>query len=528
MRERAVGGIRNRIDEVLQARRAMLPVIEAESARWSRIQALLSDLADAIEDAAHVEEGEESVVFDVDPAELSRVAAEALAALAVTRARVSRHTVNIGVSGRARNGKSTLLQSMSGLTDEQIPAGKGQPVTAVRSRIFHSDTIRSAQLTMHSDRSFRSEVVAPYFQVLGLVPEPRTVADFARFDLAGAVAQFPTRHVEDNRPVLARLEEMRESLPSYRGLLTGEVRQVDVDDLRHWVAYPEQAGDEVPDRRFLAVRDAMITCRFPVDEVDSLGLIDLPGLGELVPNAEEHHLAGLENDVDFVFVVKRPVDTNAMWTDGDQACIGLIARACGAAAVRDFMTILVNTGGCEQVNVDALAHDIRNRLNEGVDGHNYQVWMADGADRQVVADDVLVRALAHLAVALPRMDAAVIADSMRGCEQARTELLSQMRRLSASLRGMSRPTAFEEIDRRAEAVRDEFVLSLHAWVGELRRRTDETYEDTEFLERVERLREEIRGWVMDGFGMGRAEWVKRAHLEMLKPGAAAAHSTSVS
>jgi hypothetical protein len=524
-RDQHVGGIHDRIEEVLQARRAALPVIEAELARWTGVQALLADLTAAVEDAAQVED--DAVAFDVDPAEWGRIAAEALAALAVTRARVGRHTVNIGVSGRARNGKSTLLQSLSGLDDEQIPTGKGQPVTAVRSRIFHSDTTRSAQLTLHSDRSFCAEVVAPYFRVLGLVPEPRTVHDLQRFDLAAAVAALPSRLVEDNRPVLARLEELRESLDSYRGFLTGEVRNVDVDDLRRWVAYPDRTVGAVPDRRYLAVRDAVITSRFPVQEVASLGLIDLPGLGEMVPNAEEHHLAGLENDVDFVLVVKRPADTNAMWSKEDQASLGLIAQACGAAAVRDFMTILVNTGGCDPVNIAALTDDVRDRLNEGVDGRNYQVWAADAADREAVASDVLGRALAHLAVALPRMDAAVVEAAMSRCEQARADLLAQMDRILATVRSVARPTAFEELARRADGVHDELVLSVNAWVGELRSRAGDTFEDTEYLERVERLREDIRAWAMDGFGAGRTAWVERAHLELLKPDASASYSTKV-
>lgn len=522
-----MGEVHDRIDDVLQARRQRLPVVEREQARWADLAALLADLTSALQDAARVgeEDGTPGVAFDVDGAELERIAAEAQAALATTRARVGRHTVNIGVSGRARNGKSTLLQSLSGLGDAQIPTGRGQPVTAVRSRILHSDTTRAAQLTMHTDRSFCAEAVAPYFRELGLVPAPRTVADLARFDLAGALAQLPKAHVDALLPVKVRLEEMRESLPTYRDLLTGEVRHVDVDDLRRWVAYPVREPGAVPDRRHLAVRDAVITCPFPVSEVVALGLIDLPGLGELVPEAEEHHLAGLENDVDFVVVVKRPDQTNAMWAREDQAGLDLIARACGAAAVRDFMTILVNTGGCDDVDVQALTGDIRHRLNEGVDGRNYQVWTADTADRAAVADDVLGRALTHLAEALPRMDAAVVDRALVLCERSRAELAARIDQLLASLRRLARPTAVEELIERADAVHDELVGSVQDWVEELRRRTGDTFEDEGFLSRVEQLQEEIRSWALDGFGAGRAAWTERAYVEMRKAGASAKVST---
>jgi len=517
-----VGAVQDQIDAVLRARRAKLPLIEREQARWTAIAALLEDLAVALDDVAAVDEegAAPPVVFDVDGVGLQSIAASALAALATTRARVSRRTVNIGVSGRARNGKSTLLQSLSGLGDEQIPTGKGQPVTAVRSRIFHSDTNRSAQLTMHDGRTFCAEVVGPYFAELKLAPAPRTLADFERFDLADVGEE------RKRRPEYARLKEMQASLPSYRHLLTGEVRTVDVDRMRQWVAYPEGgAAGAVDERPYLAVRDAVITCRFPVAEVGAVGLIDLPGLGELVPDAEEHHLAGLENDVDFVIVVKRPDQTNAPWKTEDQAGLDLIARAGGAASIRDFMTILINTGGCDEVNIQALRNDLRHRLNEGVDDRNYLVWAADTADRAVVARDVLGRALTHLAVALPRMDAAVIDAALAQCEQAQAELTAEMERLLATVRRISRPTAAEELIARADQVLDELVVSVQDWVAELRVRTGDSYDDAAFVERVEQLEEEIRGWALDGFGSGSAAWVEKAHVRMRRAGASARYST---
>lgn len=516
--------VHDAIAAVLDSRRDLLPAVEAEIARWNRVQQLLADLGDAVTTARELGGDASPLGAGPDVSALEQTAAEASAALAATRARVSRHTVNIGVSGRARNGKSTLLQSLSGLDDDQIPTGRGQPVTAVRSRIFHSDTVRTAQLTLHTDRSFCAEVVAPYFRVLGLSPEPRTAADLERFDLRAAIAALPPAVLDPNRPMVARLQELHESLPGYRPLLTGEVRSVDITELRRWVAYPARSADGVPDRRHLAVRDAVITCRFPDSDVESLGLVDLPGLGELVPDAEAHHLAGLENDVDFVIVVKRPTDNTSMWAAEDQRSLDLIARACGAAAVRDFMTILVNTGECPPVNVDALDADIRDRLNDGTADRNYQVWHADVADRADVATGVLRRTLEHLAEALPRMDAAVIDGALARCRAAAGELTTQLDELLAAVGSVTRPTPMEEVIERADTVRDELVVSVQKWVTGLRDRTGETYEDDDFVERVELLTEEIRGWAVDGFGLGRDVWIERALLGMMKESAAAGFS----
>ena len=99
-------------------------------------------------------------------------AGEAVRLLRVLEARLARDTVNIGVSGQARVGKSTLLQSVSGLGDDQIPTGQALPVTAVRSRIFHAPDLRRATLRLHSFDTFVTDVVAPYHAELDIAGLP--------------------------------------------------------------------------------------------------------------------------------------------------------------------------------------------------------------------------------------------------------------------------------------------------------------------------------------------------------------------
>ncbi|MEU9877719.1 hypothetical protein [Streptomyces phaeochromogenes] len=134
--------------------------------------------------------------------------------------RFTRTTVNIGVSGAARMGKSTLLQSISGLDDNQIPTGHGIPVTAVRSRIFHSPSVRRAELDLHSPESFLTAVISPLHAALDLSPAPRTVAEFR--DSVYPEALPDTRH----RVLLTRLRELQSALMSYEPLLTGGVKTV--------------------------------------------------------------------------------------------------------------------------------------------------------------------------------------------------------------------------------------------------------------------------------------------------------------
>ena len=504
---------------MLDARKSQQPLVEQEIAYWENIQALLGRLDLVVRDLRDDESGNPALaqVADLDVPALRAVASETLAALAHVRARVGRKTINIGVSGRARMGKSTLLQSLSGLGDNQIPTGEGPPVTAVRSRIYHSLAQSRAVLAMHTEASFCAQVLAPYHEELRLPFVPGTLYDFADYRYPDSVADLDSERAERGvvAPLLTRLREMQQSLPYYRDFLTGERREVKLPELREWVAYP--AADEagaIPERRYLAVREAVITCPFPLDEAIDLALVDLPGLGEVVAGAEERHLEGLVNDVDFVIMVKRPVPTEGMWRTEDGQCLTLSGRAAGAAAVRDFVAILVNSGGCTQPNIDALRTAITKDVNEGVDGRFYRVIIADAKDRDVVREQVLGAVLDHLAVALPRMDAAVIEHARELSAAGRQRLLALADGLLAGLRSIMTPTPMQELLAKAETLRTEVAFSLQEWVDVLRERAAEGYADDEFYRRVEEVKAVIRQWILDGFGEGRSAWTARALAEM--------------
>ncbi|WP_405821835.1 hypothetical protein OG705_18730 [Streptomyces sp. NBC_00838] len=128
-------------------------------------------------------------------------------------------------------------------------------------------------------------MVAPYHAELGLLPAPRDLAEFARYGSPRVADGAEGPDQPRLAPILARVREAREALASYRDHLTGEVRTVDLTDIRAWVAYPDAGSgpDSGPaGRPYLAVKDAAITCAFPVEDVTALGLVDMPGLGEPV------------------------------------------------------------------------------------------------------------------------------------------------------------------------------------------------------------------------------------------------------
>ena len=122
---------------------------------------------------------------------------------------------------------------------------------------------------------------------------------------------------------LSRLLDAQRSLDTYEPLLTGGVKQVALGDLRSYVAYPtkydldaEKATGAPSNRAYIAVKSVKIFCPFPRLEGVKIGLVDLPGLGEIGASVADMHLHGLEDGVDQIFPIMRPTDAEGYAKQG--------------------------------------------------------------------------------------------------------------------------------------------------------------------------------------------------------------------
>ena len=156
-------------------------------------------------------------------------------------------------AGRRASESRTLLQSVSGLGDDQIPTGQALPVTAVRSRIFHSPDLRRATLRLHTFDTFVADVVAPYHAELDIAGLPAHARRVPRLVLPEP-RRAPSR--PDRAPtgpswvtMLNRLRAMQASFPTYEPTSPAASGSWRWRSCGRWVAYPthaeEQAGGTV-------------------------------------------------------------------------------------------------------------------------------------------------------------------------------------------------------------------------------------------------------------------------------------------
>ncbi len=252
--------------------------------------------------------------------------------------RVHRETVNIGVIGTTGAGKSTLFRRLSGLQEDYLPSNQFSSTTATPNRIFHEPGAGRgrAVLHLHTWESFRAEVLVPLHRRAEITgPPPLSLEDFRRFQYEDDAAAIPAGHARAER-YRRRLRLAQASLPSYQGFLQGGTREITLDRLRPFVAYPAD-GDRRP---YHGVRSVDILCEFPQAGVVRLGLIDLPGAGEAGLDVRGRFLADLCNNIDLLFIVTRPA--KAPVTELDWDVLSLADDAAAGVRRSDFTYQIIN------------------------------------------------------------------------------------------------------------------------------------------------------------------------------------------
>jgi hypothetical protein len=249
--------------------------------------------------------------------------------------RFSRNTLNIAVIGRARQGKSRLLQTITGLSTEEIPDGNLQFCTGVRSDIVNDPQTESAYARVHflSGYRFIQENVAPYFselqRCLPAIVCPSTVDEFRNIALP-ATGSLKTRPEEATQMDLhlQHLKDLQEHLPQYKDLLDRLPLTIRKEEIREYVAQDNREGERVFFKH-MAVDKVEIFCRFPNSDVGKLRLIDLPGLGDTRIGDVERVVRALSDQVDLVFFLSKPSNTGAGWQDNEVHLYSQARKALG-------------------------------------------------------------------------------------------------------------------------------------------------------------------------------------------------------
>lgn len=257
------------------------------------------------------------------------------ASLTNAQRRFERQRLQIGVLGRAGQGKSTLLQQLSGLKGDVIPSGHKGHCTGARSLIVHEPqgTEPHARIHFYSPDHFLHEVIRPYFAYfganaiasIGVVPE--SLDEFADAKLDQPQIQ---QQGGDPAAKLRHLQRYQQDLPRYKALLGSASKRVEHSEIRSYVAQEDSAG--LPLAAFKAVALAEIFCHFPRTDIANLSLADMPGLGDTGVGQEEQLIRALAEDTDLALLIKLPDGQRQVWQDYDVQLYAMASKCWASLA----------------------------------------------------------------------------------------------------------------------------------------------------------------------------------------------------
>lgn len=519
-----VQAIKEKVDQIVLSRRNFLESIEQAaiqvSERVEMVQSTRADL-DRLMDKESDSDSREELASAIESLNLLKNRLDQqIQKLDILKNRFSRKTINIGVSGEARVGKSLTLQKLSGLSDTQIPTGVGLPVTAVRSEIYNTWQEEYAEVTFRDEQSFLQDFVAPHIQRINDCEQikyatPKDIRSFSNITLPKMLGDQADPKALDS---LKRLREAQESVEGYRSYLTGETIIIPLERLREFVAYPTLAEIESskgrPKRKYLAVQHIKIYCRLPFLDGIKLALIDLPGMGEIDDTVALNHTRGLEENVDHILLVVKATNTEGYFKAGISEVVSQLQTIQPAISNRSDLITFANNieKGCEQ-SAKSLHRDIDEHLNSTRKGKSFDIIDYDASDDQSV-QKMIVHVLNAMSKHLPIMDQEICDDSfnMQKLEQDISHCLKNVREHLVHIKN-SVPLPDEIMLEQIEAISKNIISSCSAYEVKLSEQFKQGAESPyiqEFRAQVKDIAANISSQINNGFFLGEERWRESA------------------
>jgi len=266
-----------------------------------------------------------------------------IGALSKLKIRFGRKTLNIGVVGKAKQGKSRLLQSISGLSASEIPDGSHSHCTGVRSTVYHKDIPEPyGEVWFHTEQTLLGDVIGEYYRELGLGLIPPSLDEFVNNPLP-PLPSLPDHRLPKAKAKYNHLQEKYHgSLNKYRHLLNrSSPQQIRKEEIREYVAQDTPNGER-EFFNYLAVREACIMCQFPNSDVGNIALIDMPGLGDTGVGDELRMVEILGKDVDAVLLMRKGLPLGDFLGTEDLDLYGLAKSALTVLPIELWSFMIFN------------------------------------------------------------------------------------------------------------------------------------------------------------------------------------------
>lgn len=311
--------------------------------------------------------------------------------------RFNRDTINISVIGRARQGKSRLLQSISGLANEIIPAADGGDCTGAKSVICNAKGSVRAEIEFYSERELVDQV-QKYLDSIGMNKIIGSV--FQIKNLKAELEAFDAKKLTSKEE--SRFGHLKKYILHYDEYCNfiGTTQNVDNEnEIRSFVAQYDAKNH--PTYKYLGVKEARIYTEFPYADAGKIVLIDTIGLGDTALGIREKMLDTLKNDSDAAILVRLPAATGDGIREEDDELYDLICEQMGQTVLDKWLFFALNV--CNALNNQNAGNSIEKNLRDKA-LHFAFIQKVNCGDKEDVETNLLVPILQYLSKNLIEVD----------------------------------------------------------------------------------------------------------------------------
>lgn len=368
--------ISQQIDKIIASRKEKRAILQThkEAMRdvWERILTFRQFQSDLKTDDFSDMNGEYEIaekIMGISTSSFEQLYQSYISDLDLIIKRLSRDRLHISFVGSAGQGKSLVMQNISGLPKSVIPSSDGGDCTGAKSIITNSDSdIVKAQITFYT----KTELVGIVNQYLKALNSStiRYLSDIQSIDLAAIKAGVEESGIAKNEELFDYLEKYVKYFDDYSGDLTDNSdaapRSVSENEIEKYVAQYSSSDTSIEYHKYLGVKVANISKRFPHADSGRIVLVDTVGLGTTSLDTEKDMLKAVKEDSDAIIFMQCPNDRRGRISQDEIDAIDSIIREVGTSYTKEMLFWVLNRveSGNKQPNgkqVDLVLNKIKQK-----------------------------------------------------------------------------------------------------------------------------------------------------------------------
>lgn len=386
------------------------------------------------------------------------------------KTRFARESVHISFVGRAGQGKSLIMQNISGLSGDIIPSSDGSDCTGAKSIITNvEDSTVRAEITFYTPEEYL-KIVTEYLDEIfgkGVIPlssvEQISALENAELSkrLLGADAKAQSLY--------DKLEQYIEHTDADLITRLGTTIVVPAPEIEQYVAQYSYTDKTRKFYKYLGVKVANIMCTFPCKQCGNIVLVDTIGLGATSLNLREQMLQTVRDDSDMIVLMDRPDAQRPRLEAEDVSIVKDIGDKMNKDYTRKLLFWVLNKvtsgSGCNEDGIPEIKARILQR-----DYPIAGVMEVDCFQREEVENNFLLPALEELSKSLPDTDDDLLTEAQAKLNCLYEDYHEIVKNLNASVTKTVNANASHEFAPRVDgtignltnAIRDLYLVGPYA------------------------------------------------------------------